>query len=310
MTPPCVLITESLSPGPLDWLGAHCRIEHGEPTPDRLAQADALIVRTYTLVNEALLDQSPKLRVVARAGVGLDNIDLDACKARNIPVVHTPDANTQAVVEYVATMMLASLRPIDRLIEPLPPEQWSSRRQSAVTARSCVNTPLGIIGLGRIGSRVARVGSALGMPVSYHDVCEIDESQRYGADPVELATLASRCEVISVHVDVRPTNHHLLGRAFFSMLRPDVVLINAARGFVIDTHAACDFARANPNATLVLDVHDPEPIPLDSELWGLPNVVLTPHIGAGTQAAKEAMSWVVRDVVRVLNNEPPHHPAS
>lgn len=309
MSCPRVLIAESLSPEPLGWLGQHCITELATPTPERLARADALIVRTYTRVDDRLLEQAPRLRVVARAGVGLDNIDLQACKARNIPVVYTPQANTLAVVEYVTSMMLSALRPIDRLTQPLPAEQWNARRQGAVCPRSCVGATLGILGMGRIGTRVAAVGTALGMEVAYTDIREIQPALRCGAQPVDLHTLAARSAVISVHVDARPTNHHLLDRSFFSQLCPDVVLINAARGFVLDTRAACAFAGSHPDACLVLDVHDPEPIEPDSPLWALPNVVLTPHIGAGTAGAKEAMSWVVRDVVRVLNNEPPEYPA-
>jgi D-3-phosphoglycerate dehydrogenase len=206
-------------------------------------------------------------------------------------------------------MMLQTLRPIDRISAPLDQALWTQHRADAVTPRSCVGATLGIIGLGQIGRRVAHVASALGMRVLYHDIVDIDPDARAGATPCDLHTLAQQSDVISIHVDGRSDNKHLLGSKFFNALRPSAVLINAARGFVIDTDAACVFARSNPDATLILDVHDPEPIPEGSALWSLPNAILTPHIAAGTREAKEAMSWVVRDVVRVLNGEPPHHPA-
>ncbi len=309
MDRPLALVTESISPEPLRWLGQHCCVLQAQPTPERLAQTQALIIRTYTRVDAALLDHAPMLRVVARAGVGLDNIDLDTCKARGIQVVHTPEANSEAVAEYVISMMLTAMRPIEPLRQPLPPDDWAEHRKAAVSPRSCVGARLGVIGLGRIGLRVARAADALGMQVSYHDVQTFDPATIPNATPVGLERLAQQCDIISVHVDASAQNRHLLNTSFFASLRPDVVLINAARGLVLDTHAACAFAQSNPGARLILDVHDPEPIPTDSPLWGRSNIVLTPHIAAGTDAAKEAMSWVVRDVVRVLNNQAPQHPA-
>ena len=177
---PVVLITEPIADQPKAWLNNHARIiEHDITNTDHaqlessLAQANALIVRTYTIVNRALLDQAPNLRVVARAGVGLDNIDLDACQARNIAIVHTPKANTHAVVEYTIAMILRTLRPITPITpadRPLDPAQWANLRHSAITPTSCPGTKLGIIGLGSIGSALAIAADALGMHIVYHDI--------------------------------------------------------------------------------------------------------------------------------------------
>lgn len=312
MPQPIVLITEPLAAEPLDWIRDRAdvrEIHNTRPTEQDLRTAEALVVRTYTRVDEVLLDRAPNLRVVARAGVGLDNIDVEACRARGVRVVHTPAANTEAVVEYVISMMLDTLRPIERLDRPISGADWKDRRDRAISPRSCVGTKLGLVGMGRIGSRVARCGAALSMRVAYNDLLEIDPQLRAGATPTQLDTLAKESEVISVHVDGRDENTHLLGASFFGSLRRDVVLINASRGHVIDTDAAIAFAASNPESRLILDVHDPEPVPLDSALWNQPNITITPHIGAGTRQAKETMSWVVRDVMRVLDGETPHHPA-
>lgn len=309
---PVVLIPEPLAQAPLDWLSERARIIHPESqtiSDDELAQADALIVRTYTKVDRSLLDRAPNLRVIARAGVGLDNIDLDACKSRSIPVVHTPAANTEAVVEYVLSMMLGALRPIVQLDHQIDPSQWGSFRDDAITPGTCVGTSLGIIGMGRIGQHVARCATALGMKPMYNDLIQIDPDNRHGASPQKLDTIARDCRVITIHIDGREENRKILDDTFFNQLRDDVILINASRGMVMDTQAAARFAQTHHSATLILDVHDPEPIPEDSLLWSLPNVTLTPHIAAGTRQAKEAMSWVVRDVVRVLNAEAPEYPA-
>jgi phosphoglycerate dehydrogenase-like enzyme len=310
MTRPIVLITEPIAQAPLDWISARADVRllnQSDPSDDDLSAAHALVVRTYTRVDSALLDRAPGLRVIARAGVGLDNIDLGACRARGIPVVHTPTANAGAVVEYVMSMMLNTLRPITSLSEPIDPGGWGQTRDQQVTPRTSVGASLGIIGFGQIGSRVGRVASAMQMNVRYNDLREIPAHAREGATPSDLESLACESGVISIHVDGRASNAQFFGPSFFAMLRPDVVLINASRGFAVDTDAAIEFARTNPGAQLVLDVHDPEPIPLDSPLWSLKNVILTPHIAAGTRAAKEAMSWVVRDVIRVLSGEEPEN---
>lgn len=309
-----LVIAEALAPEPLAWLKDQASVTDATAL-DRhgllaaLGQAAGLVVRTYTRVDQELLDHAPNLKVVARAGVGLDNIDLEACRRRGVVVVHTPDANSEAVVEYVAQQMLTALRPIARLEGALARQEWDALRARAVTERSCVGATLGIVGLGKIGSRLAGVGAALGMRVIYHDLVEIPEARRHSATPVSLDRLLGESDVISLHVDGRAENQGLVGAGAFAMMRDDAVLINAARGFIIDASAAAAFARERPNARLILDVHEPEPVASESPMLGLPNVVLTPHIGAGTAGAKTAMSWVVRDAVRVLRGQRPQHPA-
>lgn len=310
MNNPIVLITEPLSPEPLAWLAQRAdarAINTTTPSDAQLAQAQGLIVRTYTQVDADLLDRAPELRVVARAGAGVDNIDIDACRSRGIPVVYTPEANTGAVAEFVIQTMLAALRPLVTIDEPLDQPAWTALRKASVTDRSCVGTRLGLIGLGKIGKRVARAAVALGMEVVYNDIADIPQQERCGASAVPLDELFETSIVVSVHVDARPENHHLVGTDQFNRMRPDAMFINAARGSIVDPNAASVFARANSDARLILDVHDPEPFGPDYPLLNLPNVTLYPHIGAGTKDAKEQMSWVVRDVVRVLQGEPPHH---
>jgi len=314
MSKPTVVISEPIAENPQRWIQERAEIIRADAGGrqalfDHLAHAQALIVRTYTIVDQELLDHAPMLRVIARAGVGLDNIDLRACDQRGICVVHTPRANTQAVVEYVTSMMLTSLRTITRVRPRASAQDWHAMRDLAITPRSCVGARLGIIGFGNIGSSLACVATALGMETVYCDLLEIDEHQRAGAIPVSLEELAATSEVISVHVDGRAGNKNLLNKSFFDLLRSDAIVINSSRGFVLDEQAACAYAHANPQAQLILDVHSPEPIAHDSPLVGLPNVICTPHIAAGTKSAKEQMSWVVRDVMRVLDGQEPEFPA-
>lgn len=318
MERPVVLITESLAPEPEAWLAERAEVIRGAPGDagfdGALARTAGLVVRTYTIVDAALLDRAPNLRVVGRAGVGLDNIDLDACAARGVRVVHTPDANRDAVVEYVISMLLPAVRPIAALDAALGGDAWHEHRKRAVTERSSETETLGVIGFGGIGSGVARAARALSMRVLVCDVRELGDEELRSAmldrsDVVGMDELLERSSCVSVHVDAHDRNLRLIDSGAFARMRGDVILVNTSRGFVVDPDAAAVFAREHPSATLILDVHDPEPIDPGSALWGLRNVTMTAHIAAGTRSAKTRMSWVVRDVMRVLGGEEPEHDA-
>jgi D-3-phosphoglycerate dehydrogenase len=169
-----------------------------------------------------------------------------------------------------------------------------------VAPRQLAGATLGVWGLGRIGSRVAAVGVALRMRVIYHDLSEIPVGARNGAEPVSIERLLAESDFLTVHVDGRASNRGLIGQERFAAMQEDVVFINTSRGVVVDAQACADFMRARPEAQALLDVHDPEPIPVEYPLLMMPNVYLTPHIASATQRAKDAMSWVVRDVWGVL----------
>lgn len=304
---PVVIVTEPLTAEPLAWLGERAAVvlaAAGTPEFDRAApDAEGLVVRTYTTVDEALLGRMPRLRAVGRAGVGLDNVDQDACAARGVRVVHTPDANTPAVVEFVMACMLDATRPRAYLDRALDPAAWNALRADLVAPRQLAGSTLGVWGLGRIGSRVARAGAALGMTVIYHDLREVPPAEREGAEPVARAELLARSDFLTVHVDGRPSNRAMIAQPQFAQMKPDVVFINTSRGVVVDASACADFMRARPEAKAMLDVHDPEPVPVEHPLLMMPNVHLTPHIASATLAAKEAMSWVVKGVWAALAGE-------
>ncbi len=277
--------------------------------PALLAEAQALVVRTYTIVNDAMLDRAPNLRVVGRAGVGLDNIDLNACERRGVVVVNTPDANTQAVVELVVAFALDALRPRVFLDRALPLAEWKRVRNELIAPRQLGDLTVGVLGFGRVGRGTARVFEAFGCRVLYHDIEDVSPVGRLGAEPVDFETLLRESDILSIHVDDRAGNKDLIAAPQLELLKADALLINTSRGFVVNTEDLAAWLRAHPAARAILDVHHPEPFPGESPLLGLPNAHLAPHIGAATARAKQNMSWVVKDVWRVLNGEAPEHPA-
>lgn len=313
------VITETLDPTCADWLAQRCEVvwceadEPGHDLESLLPEAEALVVRTYTIVDAALLDRAPKLRVVGRAGVGLDNIDVAACRARGVEVVYTPDANTQAVVEYVIGLMLDWARPRTDLPADADGAAFHALRKSE-TGKQLDQLTLGILGFGRIGKRLGRAAHALGIPLKVCDLLPEAELRRAVEFPFEFvdhAALYAGSDIVSIHVDGRPENLRMIDAEALSHLKDDALLINAARGMLVDHAALADWALSHPEAHAILDVLDPEPPPPADEfpVRHLPNVRVLPHLASRTHEALQNMSWVVRDVAAVLAGQTPQCPA-
>jgi phosphoglycerate dehydrogenase-like enzyme len=301
---PLILVTEPIMADSLQWLSERAAVVEtspGEAEFNRLLpDAVAMVVRTSTIVDAAMLDAASSLQAVARAGVGLDNIDQDACRDRGIEVIHTPDANTQAVVEYVTTIVLDALRPRQPLIGGVDRDEWNAMRSADRAHRQMSECRFGVLGFGRIGSRVAEVASTLGFSIAYTDLREIPESDRHGATALPLEELLSTSDVLTIHVDGRPSNHDLIGARELARLPDHALLVNTSRGVVIETKALADRLRATPTFRAVLDVHDVEPVPDGHPLLGLPNAMLYPHVAARTTSALSNMSRVVEPLARHL----------
>ena len=313
-----VVITETLDPKPAQWLAEQAHVswashEQGHPLEPYLPEADALLVRTYTQVNDALLDKAPSLKVVGRAGVGLDNIDLEACKKRNIPVVYTPDANTQAVVEYVLGLMLDDLRPRHTITSPVDAATFHQLRKEKV-GRQLDELTLGIVGFGRIGKRLGLLAHTLGMKVLVNDIlpeAQLRKAVKFPFEFVEPAALYVNSDIVTIHVDGRAENRQMINAQVLSSMKADAMFINAARGMLVHNEDMAAWADASTatGGRAVLDVHDPEPLPADYPLYHKPNVRLLPHLASRTGPALENMSWVARDVMAVLQGRQPKYPA-
>jgi len=315
---PKVILTEHLNKDCAAWLAEYaqvvrCPYDQPRQLAEQLKDADALVIRTYTQINTALLDQAPNLKVIGRAGVGLDNIDLAACQQRGIVVTHTPAANTQAVVEYVFSLMLDALRPRQSFDAAIAPDMFKQARADLVGTQ-LESLTLGILGFGRIGKRIGQVAGAIGMNLVVNDLLpevQLRKQASYSFEFVDKPRLFSHCDVLTIHIDGRAGNRHLINADVLSQLKPHCLLINTARGMVVDAHALAQWARqvADQGGQAVIDVHDPEPPPADYPLYGIDNVRLLPHLAARTETALKNMSWVVRDVMAVLNGSAPSFPA-
>ena len=303
-----IILTEGLEATPLAWLKQNAAV-HEITYKDRpalaaaLAQAAGLIVRTYTQVNAELLALAPKLQVVGRAGVGLENIDQDACARRDIKVISTPQANTHAVVEYVFNLIFTLARPVVNLKTPVSAEEFHRFRKTRRGLELHGKT-LGILGMGRIGTAVGRVAYAFGMKVIYNDVLDVASQIDFPAKSVEKPELYRRADILTIHVSHRPGNAQMINHEIFSLMPNHAIVVNTARGEVIDAHALAEALKTGKIFGAALDVHEPEPPWADYPLWGAPNLIFAPHLAARTQGAMDAMSWVARDVVEYLDSRP------
>lgn len=310
---PLVIVTQPLSNQPIQWLATKCEVVQAAPGHANFIaaapRAQGLAIRTATCVDAKLLEQLPQLKVIARAGVGLDHIDLAACKSRNIRVVHTPDANTQAVVEYVLALVFDAIRPRVFLSSPVDAIKWEQVRNELTATRQLNEMTFGILGLGRIGKRLAQALNALGCKVVFHDLLDIESAARQGAVPVTAQALFAQADILSIHIDGRDSNCDFVNASLIKTMKPNATFINTSRGRVVEHHALAQFLHANTAAQALLDVHDPEPFLADSPMLGLANAHLAPHLASRTETAVRNMSWVVRDLVAVLSNSAPQFEA-
>ncbi|MFP3938101.1 MAG: NAD(P)-dependent oxidoreductase [Phycisphaerae bacterium] len=309
---PVIVVSETLSDRAIQWLAERAEVRRA--TPENVAEvigdADGLVVRTYTQVNEQLLDAAPKLKVVGRAGVALENIDVPACRARGVEVVHTPAANTLAVVDYTVRMMIEMNRRFWPLQGYVPPERFHEIRKQRF-GRFLADCTLGIIGCGRIGSRVGRAAAGLGMTVLYNDIRDIELD--YPARSVDKPTLYAESDIVTVHTPLTEQTHKLIDSSVLEQFKDGAQFINAARGPIVDYTALAEAMCSGKLDACVIDCHDPEPPPEDYPLFHLGDAqqraILTPHTAARVPKAMENMSDVVYDVIAVLEGKQPEYPA-
>jgi (S)-sulfolactate dehydrogenase len=263
-----------------------------------LADADALIVRNRTQVDAALLGRAPTLRVVGRLGVGLDNIDLAGCKARGIEVIPATGANALAVAEYVVCTVMLLLRGAYLSSAAVAAGKWP--RGALGEGRETAGKMLGVVGFGGIGRRVAKLAQGLGMKVLATDPAIAADApvwRESGAAFRGLDDLLAESDAVTLHVPLAPETRHLLSAGRLARMKRGAVLINTARGGVIDEAALAEALAGGHLAGAALDVFEAEPLPAGSPLAGASNLVLTPHVAGVTQESNVRVSTLIAEKV-------------
>lgn len=263
---------------------------------EALAGAHGLIVRSATKVTREVLDKAPKLKVVGRAGVGVDNIDLEAATERGVPVINAPEGNTVSAAELTLALILNVARRVAAADRSVRAGEWD---RSRFAGRELRGKTLALIGAGRIGGEVARRAQGFGMrTVAYDPYLTEDRAHALGLARITLDALIETADVISLHVPLTPQTEGMLGRDEFERMKPTAVVVNVSRGGVVNEAALVEALNEGLIAGAALDVFEQEPLPEESILRDVPNLVLTPHLGASTEEAQALVAEEIAESVR------------
>lgn len=303
---PVVLIAENLAESTLEVFGDEAEVRHVDGT-DRpalfqaVAEADALLVRSATKVDAEMLRHAPRLKVIARAGVGLDNVDVSAATTTGVMVVNAPTSNIVSAAEHAVALLLAVARRVPAADASLRGGEW---KRSSFSGVELAGKTVGVVGLGRIGQlfaqRVAAFGTVL---IAYDPYVSAAKAAQLGIELVDLDELLARSDIISVHLPKTPETRGLIGVRQLAKVKPGVLIVNAARGGLVDEQALAAAIRDGQVGGAGIDVFETEPTTA-SPLFELPQVVVTPHLGASTVEAQDrAGTDVARSVLLALRGE-------
>jgi D-3-phosphoglycerate dehydrogenase len=297
-----VLVTDTIAESGLDILRAADDVEveykpglKGQELLDAVAQTDALMTRSGTAVTPELVNAGTRLRIVGRAGVGLDNVDVDACTARGILVINAPTANIMSATEHTMAMLLALCRNIPEAHASVKRGEWTRSKFMGIELNG---KTLGVIGLGRIGSRVTTRARAFGMRVIAYDPYITDAAyEKVGAEKATLDQLLAQADVITVHTPSTEETRGLIGAAQLAKMKQGVVVLNIARGGIYDESALADALNSGKVAGAAVDVYIDEPPAHDHPLIKARNIILSPHIGANTIEAQDRVAVQTAEMV-------------
>lgn len=314
---PRVLVTRQLPGEALGRLGklVELRVWEDELPPPREALlelvrgVDGLITLLTDRVDRPLLAASPTLRAVSNVAVGYDNIDVPACTARRIPVGNTPGVLTETTADFAFTMLMGLARRVAEADAYVRAGRWRTWSPTLLLGSDIHGATLGLVGLGQIGAAMARRARGFGMRVLYvnrHARPELEAE--LGLKRVDKATLLAESDFVSLHVPLNAETRHWLGRAELAAMKPGAMLINTARGSVVDQAALAEALAQGKLGGAALDVTEPEPLPMDSPLLKLPNVLIAPHIASASHATRGRMaSMAVDNLLAALDGRRPPH---
>ncbi len=271
-------------------------------TPEQLTKIvsnyDALIVRSRTKVTKKIIEAGRRLRVIGRAGAGLDNIDLETAKQKGITVLSTPEALAEAVAELTIGLIISLARNIPLADRTLKEGKWIKKK---LMGWQLEDKTLGTIGLGKIGERVAKIAKALGMKIVITEIIPLSPEllKELETEVVPLKELLQRSDVVTLHVPLTSQTYHMIGAKEFQLMKNGAFLVNTSRGAIVDEKALLTALKSGKIAGAALDVYEVEP-PRDLELIKLPNVVCTAHIGAQTKEAQNAAANMIAE--KIINS--------
>lgn len=299
---PKVLVSDPIDQAGIDILSqvAQVDIQTGL-SPEELVKIipdyDALMIRSGTKVTQAVIEAAPNLKIIGRAGVGVDNVDVPAATRQGVVVVNSPEGNTVAAAEHAIAMMFAISRHIGVANATMKAGGWDRKKYTGVEV---YKKTLGIVGLGKIGSHVANSAKALGMKLlAYDPFISADRAEQMGCKLVDLDRLLAEADFITLHMPKTPETTNLIDAAALDRMKPTARLINCARGGIIDEAALYEALKEKKIAGAALDVYDGEPLATDSPLRTLDReIVLTPHLGASTEEAQTNVAVDVAEQIR------------
>lgn len=305
-TPAKVFVSRDLPGDALDRLRITCDVtvwpQNGPPSLEELRQSvqgcDGLLTLLSDRIDSSVMDAAgAQLKVISNYAVGFNNVDLDAARQRNVAVGNTPDVLTDATADIAVTLALASSRHIAPAFDSIRNGKWGAWQPSGWLGRQLNGGTVGIVGMGRIGAAVARrFHHGWGMNVVYTARSQhADVESELNAQRVELDALLESADVVSLHVPLNRQTQHLIDAPRLRRMRDDAILVNTARGEIIDQDALIASLRNGRPFAVGLDVTTPEPLPPDHPLIAFPNVLITPHIGSATAEARQAMARIAVD---------------
>ena len=259
-----------------------------------LAQADALFSTGNIRIDEKLLAKAPKLKVIAQASVGYDNIDIAACAARGIPVGNTPGVLVDAVADLAYGLIIDSARRLVRAHAHVQSGAWGERKPFGLTT-DLAGKVLGVIGMGDIGSAIAKRAQASSMQVIYHNRHQRSDDEKLNVKYVSQEELLATADFIVLAVTLNPSTKHLINAETIAKMKQGVRLINISRGGVVDTEALYDALVSGQIGYAAMDVTDPEPFPGEHKLLSLENVTVTPHMASATKETRDAMALLTAE---------------
>lgn len=313
MTRPRIAVTQRLFDALVDGLRDRYEVDDNQAdhpvTPERvraqLAQADGALITTIERVDEALLAACPRLRVVCNIAVGFNNIDLAACTRHGVLATNAPDVLTESTADHGFALMLAAARRVGESERWLRAGHWQRWTFEMFLGQDVHGATLGIVGMGRIGRAIARRAGGFGMPVNYHNRTRLAPEQEQGARHVSLDALLREADFVMIVVPYSAATHHLIGARELGLMKSTAVLVNIARGGVVDDQALAAALRARRIAAAGLDVLETEP-DVPAELLALDNVLMTPHIASATAATRCGMARLaIRNLDAALAGERP-----